>query len=82
MKRKSIYKILWRAFLLLPCMAVHQRSRSRHGDNGVYRILCRLFPAPCLPVSPLCAGRGSAFPVVAFLTDIITIKKIEHHAVT
>jgi hypothetical protein len=59
----------------LPCMAVHQRSRSRHGDNGVYRISCRLFPVPCLPFSPLCAGRGSAFPVVAFLADIITIKK-------
>ena len=23
-------------------MAVYQRSRSRHGDNGVYRVLCRM----------------------------------------
>ena len=46
-----------------------------HGDNGVYRVLCRPFPAPGLPFSPLCAGRGSAFPAVAFFTDIITIKK-------
>ena len=67
MKRKSIYKILWRVLPVLPCMAVHQRSRSRHGDNGVYRISCRLFPAPGLLFSSLCAGRGSAFPVILLL---------------
>ena len=56
-------------------MAVYQRSRSRHGDNGVYRVLCRPFPVPGLPFSPLCAGRGSAFPAVAFPIEYITNKK-------
>jgi len=60
---------------VLPCVAARQRSRSGHGGSGIYRVLCRPFPAPGLLVSPLYAGCGSAFPVVAFLTDIITIKK-------
>ena len=59
---------------VLPCVAARQRSRSGHGDNGIYRFLCRPFPVPGLPVSPLSAGYGSVFSTVAFLTDIITIK--------
>lgn len=74
MKRKSIYKILWR--VLLFCLAWRFASVAGAGTAiTVYLVfLCRPCPVPGLPVSPLSAGRGSAFPAVAFLTDIITIK--------
>ena len=70
----------------MPCVVAYQHRRSGHGDSGIYRVSCRLFPAPGLPVRLLCAGCGSAFPAVAFLADyMIRLKysnlKIEHHAI-
>ena len=80
MKRKSIYKILWRVLLL--CLAWRFTSVAGTGTAItayiVFRAACFLLRV-CLSV--VYALAWLCFPVVAFLTDIITIK-IGHHAVT
>ena len=75
MKRKSIYKILWR--VLLFCLAWRFASVAGAGTAItayiVFRAACILLRVCLSAVYAL--RRGSAFPAVAFFTDIITIKK-------
>lgn len=59
----------------LPHVVVYQYRWNWHGNSGVYRVSCRLFPAPGLPTGVLCVVRGSAFPAVAFPIEYITNKK-------
>ena len=74
MKRKSIYRILWRVLLL--CLAWRFTSVAGAGTAItayiVFRAACFLLYVCLSAVYVLSVAL--LFPVVAFLADIITIK--------